>query len=188
MKTRMSVSMAYPYGLVLFDPQVLLSFLVQHGLQDCQDLLAAFQQDEAVGDTAVASGVIVAMYPVEEDDCVFVNLDAEAGHVDEVDWQFVHSGLPLQVTSGVLVAADIFTLVGWERQVFDPYQRRQLGLGHSWPSDDLDVPLGKHVLTVRGGRARADDSRVYGLHLQPVAVLPAWDATRTSDSLDFNIR
>ena len=84
-------------------------YVSQHGLQGCGNLFEAFVQHEAVGDAAIASGAIVPMYPLEEDDYEFIDLGAahaEAGSplphapsiASAVAWQFTHSGLPLRVT------------------------------------------------------------------------------------------
>ncbi|ARU05056.1 hypothetical protein CCO03_10470 [Comamonas serinivorans] len=186
MKTRATVSMAYPHGLVMFDPLVLCRFLEQHDLTQ-GDVLEAFMRDEAVGDAAVQAGCIVPMYPLDEDDYLFCNLDAEPL---ALDWQFSHGGLPLVVESGVLVVADLFVLVGWEHAAFTRYERqRKL----SWTVNDLDVVPGSHAVRIRGARGEGDGlqgAKVFGLQLALLAPgvtpsgRPIWPH---SDALDFGI-
>ena len=197
MKHRMQVSMAHPFGLVLFDPAVLTHFVAQHGLRDCGNLFEAFVQHEAVGDAAIASGAIVPMYPLEEDDYAFIDLGAAhavAGAplshastgASAVAWQFTHRGLPLQVTSGVLVATDLMNLMSWEHGAYSAYQRQSAGPGHHCPQDDMDVPVGQYALAISGGRD-GEGNLVYGLRFERVAQLPQLPPGQTSDTLSFEI-
>ena len=197
MKHRMHVSMAHPFGLVLFDPAVLTQFVAQHGLQGCGNLFEAFVQHEAVGDAAIASGAIVPMYPLEEDDHEFIDLGAahaEAGSplphaptgASAVAWQFTHSGLPLRVTSGVLVASDLMNLMSWEHGAYAAYQRQSAGPGHQLPQDDMDVAAGHYALAISGGRD-GEGRLIYGLRFERVAQLPALTPGQSSESLCFEI-
>jgi hypothetical protein len=199
MKHSMHICMAAPLGLVLFDPAVLARFAEQHGLQDCGNLFEAFRQHEAVGDAAVASGAVVPLYPLEEDDYRFVMLGAAQvmqvmqetpagcaapasastfsaaalapssaavramahGHEPQALWQFTHSGLPLTIASGVLVATDLVNLLHWDHAAYRHYRRQSAGPGHRWPQDDMDVPPGQYALAISGGRDGAGH-KVYG--------------------------
>lgn len=196
MKHRMHVSMAHPFGLVLFDPAVLTHFVALYGLQDCGNLFEAFVRHEAGGDAAVASGAIVPMYPLEEDDYEFVDLStahAVAGaplnvsaDAPAVAWQFTHSGLPLQVRSGVLVATDLMNLMSWEHGAYTAYQRQSAGPGHHLPQDDMDVAAGSYALAISGGRD-GEGRLIYGLRFERVAQLPVLPAGQASDSVCFEI-
>ena len=76
MKSTMNISMEYDGGIALFDPEVFCDYLESINLID-GNIFELFIKNKKVGDRAIADGVIIPIYPVDEDDYIFVNLNIE---------------------------------------------------------------------------------------------------------------
>lgn len=166
-------------GIVLFDPCVLHAFVQAHLAPD-EALFSRFVDDPELGDAAVRAGAVLPMYPIEEDDyTVFVEGNVPPSGATR---HFSHPGLPLQVDSGVLIAADLHAVMEWDAGFFLHYrQRLQERLLNS---DYLEVAAGRYKVRIHGytGLPQPHPPQGYGLELRATAQLPE---TQAGEDFDF---
>lgn len=178
-KHMMQISMEYDGGIVLFDPTIFCAFLEKANCTS-GNVFELFQARPDFGDAAISQGTIIPMYPIDEDDYRFIDLSRIPS---TIEWGFTHTGFPLQIHSGILVATDLFSLFDWEHEFFKNYKEnfnRKASV-----NDMLDVEPGVYSVDISGGR---DDGRkTYGLRFHPVSQLKAFDDDVDTDSFDFNI-
>ena len=179
MKSAMNISMEYDGGIALFDPEVFCNYLESINLID-GNIFELFIKNKKVGDRAIADGVIIPIYPVDEDDYIFVNLNIE--NID-CKWEFEYDGFPLRIESGILVATDIFSLMSWEHEFFRSYKENYKK--RSRVNDMIDLVPGMYSVGISGGIS--DSKKIYGLQFGIVEELPRLGQAIDSDSFDFNI-
>lgn len=179
MKALMHLALVCPWGVALFDPTVLSDFLRQNQAPQGSDVFEMLRQDPQLRAYALQDGLVLPMYPLEEDVYTFVHLNACPARVD---WRFCHGPFPLLIESGRLVAADLFTLAHWDYELFERYHQPAVRAGI--PTEWLPLPPGEYALTISGGLTGY--GKTYGLHLAPTpGQLPPWPAPM--GSLDFNL-
>ncbi|EOC1324458.1 hypothetical protein ACI09X_000577 [Cronobacter dublinensis] len=160
----------YAPGIVLFDPLTLQAFLQRVGFQG-SDVFDLFIDDRAIGAQAIGEGVVFPIYPIPDDDyAVFL----EQGALPPAGAQrhFTYQGVPLHMTSGVLVAADLGALMDWDAAFFCNYlENYPLRLKNN---DYLEVAPGRYLVAISGYSALAAPLNPfgYGLRLEAVQQLP----------------
>ncbi|WP_323601021.1 hypothetical protein [Pseudomonas putida] len=169
MKDIANITLYLP-GIVLFDPMTLQAFL-QHVGYKGSDVFDLLMDDQAIGVQAISEGVVFPIYQIPDDDyAVFIERGAlpPAGAKPH----FTCQGVPLHVTSGVLIAADLGALMDWDAAFFCNYRE-------NYPqrlknNDYLDVAPGRYLVAISGYSVLAAPLNPfgYGLRLEAVQQLP----------------
>lgn len=119
MKTVANISLHEP-GIVLFDPNQLTDYL-KHFQLDTKDVFDFFINNDEVEKKAVTMGIVFPIYEIPEREySIFINnpthtLTQGATKICH------HSNLPLEITSGILIAADLNALIDWDEIFFTNY-------------------------------------------------------------------
>jgi hypothetical protein len=179
MKNTMNISLAYPGGIAIFDPDYFCDFLENLGLIQ-GNVFDSFVKNPEIGDAAIRQGTIIPIYPIDEDDYEIANLNH--GQVRAAKWKFSHRGFSLAVRSGIVVATDIFSLFAWEHDFFRNYRKHHAQ--KTAVNDMMDVPPGNYAVTVCGGLV--ENTKTYGLLFERVKNLPGREGAAIDD-FDFNI-
>ena len=143
MKALMHLALVCPWGVALFDPSVLSDFLRQNQAPQGSDVFEMLRQDPQLRAYALQDGLVLPMYPLEEDVYTFVHLNACPARVD---WRFCHGPFPLLIESGRLVAADLFTLAHWDYELFEIVATASSG--RLFPGCTREIIPGGAVLTM----------------------------------------
>jgi hypothetical protein len=180
MKNEMQVSMNYDGGIVLFDPKVFCDFLEEIKISS-GNIFDLFIQNKTIGDIAIDNGYILAMYPIEEDTYNFLKIENSDPHEQTI---FEYKGFPLMIESGILVATDIFSLIGWEHDFFrnytDNYKKK------TKTNDMIEINAGLYSIDILG--LKNFESKTYGLRFNLVQSLPKLSSHISSDDFDFNFK
>jgi hypothetical protein len=156
-------------GLVLFDPVVLHTFLNHHHLPG-PNVLASFQQDAALGQQALAQGVLLPVYSIAAWD-YYLRVTLAAQPTVPAEWVlFNYPGFVLHVTSGRVLVSDIWALLNWHPTTYLQTERPPLPPAYAstqqfTPTQAVPVPNGRYRVTLVGfcERQNADlDTRPCG--------------------------
>jgi hypothetical protein len=175
----------YSPGIVIFDPEVIVSFLRKNNIAD-DNLFDCFLADEDLGRAVIDEGVLIPIYQIPEAEySVFLH----GARLDILDGKskFRYSGFPSKSTSGLLVVADLNALFDWDPDFFLSYKfnyESRLAC-----NDYLDVSIGLYSVTIIGyeGLQLPLMPKGYGLTLHPVEVLPRMSPASTVDDQNFTL-
>ncbi|MCU1785545.1 hypothetical protein NTD80_22610 [Pseudomonas sp. 13B_2.1_Bac1] len=182
MKTVANISLYEP-GIVLFDPSQLADYLNQFQL-DIKDVFDFFINNEEIGKKAVATGVIFPIYEIPEREySIFTNnpthtLTQGATKVCH------HSNLPIEITSGILITADLNALIDWDEIFFTNYIENYKNRLDN--NDYLQIKPGRYSMDISGytNLPKPLSSYGYELKLTPRDELPTFGNHK--DVSDFN--
>jgi len=176
---RMALIELYAPGIVLFDPVILASFIKSKAIIN-SNIFEAFLSDEVVGRQAVEQGVVCPIYQISEAEYSVFALPQN--EVDLPEPEFTYSGFPLAVVSGLLIVADLNSLLDWDADFFLNYMARY---GERLSNNDfIDVDPGLYDLTIKGylGLSEPFAKSGYGIEFAPVTTLPdVADSAAVSD-------
>ncbi|MEE4143145.1 hypothetical protein [Pseudomonas viridiflava] len=183
MKTEARVELYSP-GIVVFDPEVLRSFLSGRGV-NCSNVFEEFLEKEELGRAAIEQGVVCPIYQIPEDEySVFVSdQDFEARNL--VSRRFSYSGFPLCVTSEILIVSDLYALLDWDPIFFcdykKNYEKKLLN------NDYIEISKGRYSLTISGyvGLEFPYGPLGYGIDFRLVDILPRVSETASVDEKNF---
>jgi hypothetical protein len=156
-------------GLVLFDPVGLATFLDRHHVPG-PDVLARLQQDVALGQQALALGVLLPVYSIAPWD-YRIHLTVAVQPTVPAAWVlFAYPGFVLHVTSGRVLVSDIWALLNWHPDAYLQPDRSPLPPAYARtltfrPTQAVPVPNGRYRVTLVGfcERQNADlDTRPCG--------------------------
>ncbi|MDU8357683.1 hypothetical protein [Pseudomonas syringae group sp. J309-1] len=186
MKTEANIETFSP-GVVIFDPVVLHRFVAEQ-CSDASNLFEVFVEKSETGRLAVQSGAVVPLYPLPEEDYVFRLRDELTFPFEQrSEAVFRYTDIPLNVTSGLLIIADLHALTDWDPEFFLNYKARLSDrLGNS---DYLDILPGLYALSITGlSELNEGFSRsVYELGITTVESLPVVRDEENFDQWDFRI-
>ena len=162
-------------GMVLFDPLTLAALIDQRQIKT-MDLLQYFNDYPEVGDAAIAQGCLLPIYTIPAWDYQLVFNDGGAFSTQPPLLATVLDVvLPLKITSGTLIAADLSGLMAFDLDYYLHFPPAQERLGM-----DADVRLapGNYAVRVAKFIDRQDrdvEHRACGYEflLRQVASLPA---------------
>jgi hypothetical protein len=177
-KHTMSLSLEYSGGIAIFDPDLFCDFL--ESIKSTEgNVFDLFVNKPDIGDAVIKAGIVVPIYPIDEDDYTIIDLN----HSKPIEnWKFSHSGFPLTVKSGVIVATDIFSLISWEHDFFRNY--RENYENKSSVNDMINVSSGNYSVTIFGGLV--SNCKTYGLLFDIVQELPIFNSP-SIENFNFNI-
>jgi hypothetical protein len=174
-------------GIVVFDPVVLNDFVLSNGI-DSSNLFEFFLGDENVGLSVVEKGVIFPIYQIPEMEySVFLKGAVQESSFDKAKKKFCYSGIPLIVVSGLVVVADLNSLMDWDGDFFLNY--REMCVDSLGNNDYLEVASGLYDLSIGGveGLSEPFASLGYELEFKPVTHLPKLPNDASTDDWDFSI-
>ncbi|MEE4689994.1 hypothetical protein V2K77_07870 [Pseudomonas alliivorans] len=183
MKTEARIELYSP-GIVVFDPEVLKSFLNGRGIR-CSNIFEEFLEKEELGRAAIEQGVVYPIYQIPEDEySVFVS-DQSFETRNLVSRKFSYSGFPLCVTSEILIVSDLYALLDWDPGFFCDYKKNYKN--KLLNNDYIEVPKGRYSLTISGyvGLDFPFRSLGYGINFRLVDMLPKVSETASVDEKNF---
>ncbi|WP_268796873.1 hypothetical protein [Pseudomonas huanghezhanensis] len=176
----------YSPGIIIFDPLVLDGFLVENDVIG-SNVFNAFLEDEVLGRAAIDEGILIPVYQIPEDE-YSVLIDGEAlGEKNRVGLKFDYPGISLEVSSGIVVVADLNALTDWDSDFFKNYKANYQGRLPN--SDYLEVASGLYSVTVSGyvGLQSPLKYRGYGLTFFPTVRFKKSDQKSAVDDRDFTL-
>lgn len=172
----------YVPGIVIFDPEILEGFLKRNNVLGT-NIFDCFVTDEHLGRLVIEQGVLIPIYQIPEDKyAVFIESEYHASKP-----RFEYAGFPLQVSSGVVVVADLNALFDWAPEFFIAYKANY---DSRLPCNDyLEIPSGLYAVTISGyTHLQSPTTRLgYGLKLQKVEKLPSVSSNASVDDRDFTL-
>lgn len=165
MKALSSITIYEP-GIVLFDPINLKRYLKSVEFHS-KNVFDFFIANELIGRNAVEKGIVFPLYEIPERDySIFIetpnNNPNQAGVA-----RFTYRNLPLEITSGLLITADLSALFDWDEDLFTHYiERYDNKLDNS---DYLEVAPGIYQMDITGysDLKNTPTSYGYGIQLTP---------------------
>ncbi|NMX78812.1 hypothetical protein HBO10_04630 [Pseudomonas sp. WS 5503] len=119
MKNAATISLYEP-GIVLFDP-IQLSGYLKLFKPNLKDVFDFFINNEEAGKKAVTMGIVFPIYEVPERE-YSIFIAHPANPITQGATQVCHySNLPIEITSGILIAADLNALIDWDEFFFTNY-------------------------------------------------------------------
>ncbi|SHM65730.1 hypothetical protein SAMN05216593_102198 [Pseudomonas asturiensis] len=186
MKTEANIE-TFNCGVVIFDPVVLSRFIAEQ-CPDGSNLFEVFVEHSDTGRMAVQSGAVVPLYPLPEDDYVFRLRDEHVSPFERCsETVFRYTDIPLTVTSGLLMVADLHALTDWDPEFFLNYKARlPERLGNN---DYLDILPGLYALSITGFSLLNEGlpRKVYELGITAVESLPVVHDEANFHQWDFRI-
>lgn len=171
-------------GIVVFDPYALAEFVQQQQLAN-SNIFQRFLDDPTVGDEAISRGLILPIYTIPAIDYqIFLN-DSQTSAI-EPDWlRFTTPSFPLTISSGKIVAADIYSIMDWDAEF---YQNMPLN-GPKSTQAATEWEAGNYSVTINGFSERNYVGRGpknigYEFLLQKVSTLPP--VAKDTDIEDFD--
>lgn len=186
MKTEANIEIFSP-GVVIFDPLMLSRFIAEYCPDDC-NVFEVFVEHSETGRLAVQNGVVVPLYPIPEEHYLFRLLDERKLPGEQSSQSvFRYTDIPLRITSGLLIVADLHALTEWDPEFFLNYKSRlSERLGNN---DYLDILPGLYALSITGLNELNDgyNRRVYELGITAVESLPVVRDEANVEQWDFTI-
>lgn len=156
----------YEPGIVLFDPINLKRYLKSVDFHS-ENVFEFFIENELIGRNAVEKGIVFPLYEIPERDySIFIETPNNNPNQAEVA-RFTYRNLPLEITSGLLITADLSALFDWDEDFFTNYiERYDNKLDNS---DYLEVSPGIYQMDITGysDLKNTPTSYGYGIQLTP---------------------
>nr|WP_314561935.1 hypothetical protein [uncultured Pseudomonas sp.] len=170
MKTVATISLYEP-GIVLFDPIQLSGYLKSFKL-DLKEVFDFFINNEEAGKKAVTMGIVFPIYEIPERE-YSIFIEHPANPITQGAIQVCHySNLPIEITSGILIAADLNALIDWDETFFTNYLENYKNKLNN--NDYLQIKPGRYRMDISGytNLPKPLSSYGYELKLTPTDTLP----------------
>ncbi|MCI3947931.1 hypothetical protein K0038_05044 [Pseudomonas syringae] len=176
----------YTPGIVIFDPEVLSSFLEEHKVLE-SDVFDFFLKHEALGRLAIEDGILCPIYQIPENEySIFLIDKSDSGHLP-CEIKFSYTGFPIKVTSGTLIVSDLNALFDWDSSFFTNYKSNY---EQKLPSNDyIEVISGLYDMTIKGcAELKPPYANLgYGIEMKEVSTLPEIDKFKSIDDQEFSL-
>lgn len=182
MKTAATISLYEP-GIVLFDPIQLSDYLKLFKL-DIKDVFDFFINNEEAGKKAVTMGIVFPIYEIPERE-YSIFIEHPANPITQGAIQVCHySNLPIEITSGILIAADLNALIDWDEIFFTNYLENYKNKLDN--NDYLQIKPGRYRMDISGYTNLPKPLSSYGYELKLTSTDTLPKNSNYKDVSDFN--
>lgn len=149
-------------GIVIFDPLVLISFLEKEKITDV-NVFQYFIDNTPIGKKAIEEGIVYPIYSIPSYyyDIFISNANYETPNISNYVKIFEYKKFGLNVESGILIVADIYTIMNWKDPNFF-LNYKELYDQKSDADDFFELKSGKYLVEINGLKKKAEDRYGYG--------------------------
>lgn len=182
MKTTATISLYEP-GIVLFDPKQLADYLKSFKL-DIKDAFDFFIDNEDIGKKAVTTGIVFPLYEIPEREYSIFISDPNQPSIQSAIQVCHYPNLPIEITSGILIAADLNALIHWDEHFFTNYIENYKNKLDN--NDYLQVKPGRYQMSISGYTNLPKPLSNYGYELKFIQSDNLPEINNYRDVSDFN--